>query len=629
MTSTAVTASPSRDLIRDPVLLLPLVVAAGLSVGWLGVDKQVAGTRIAADLVLSWALVAAALVVLERPRWRQARWLLAATAFALLGADLEWASSHALWTLGFVLEGLWVALFVQLVLTFPEGRSWSRVARVAIVAAYAMTFGGQLVGAFVVPDARDALSVAPYASVAHTVDRVQEISSVGLALVVLFLALQRARGVRGPARRLQGPLLLAAVITALAALVWLGWVITSGTQVSTLETIARAVAVTIPLGIVTGVGWSRLRRPQASELVVELRTKAAATMRERLARALGDPTLEVAYRLGDGRYVDAAGRPIELSQRADRAVTAVTAGGEEIAALVHDPALLDEPALVESVRATAGLVLENERLAAEVRSERRRRRRRNHNGRFGARRAARPARGARRDPVDQKRSAPRDDRLGRVPVRVVIADDAPLIREGVARLLTENAIEVVDQVGDADALLRSVRDLRPDVALVDIRMPPTHTDEGLRAAREIRSRNPGTAVLVLSQHLEPDYALQLVEERPEGVGYLMKERVGRVDQLLDAVQRVAAGECVVDRSVVDDLLARRRRVDPIEELTSREREILALMAEGRSNQGICRALWLSPKTVETHIRSAFAKLGIPAAPQDNRRVLAVLAYLRR
>jgi DNA-binding NarL/FixJ family response regulator len=214
-------------------------------------------------------------------------------------------------------------------------------------------------------------------------------------------------------------------------------------------------------------------------------------------------------------------------------------------------------------------------------------------------------------------------------MRVVIADDAPLIREGVARLLTENGFEVVDQVGNADALLRSVRDLRPDVALVDIRMPPTHTDEGLRAAREIRSHYPSTAVLVLSQHLEPEYALQLVEAKPERVGYLMKERVGRLDQLLDAVQRVAAGECVVDRSVVDDLLARRRRVDPIEELTSREREILALMAEGRSNQGICRALWLSPKTVETHIRGAFAKLGISAAPEDNRRVLAVLAYLRR
>ena len=214
-------------------------------------------------------------------------------------------------------------------------------------------------------------------------------------------------------------------------------------------------------------------------------------------------------------------------------------------------------------------------------------------------------------------------------MRVVIADDAPLVREGVARLLADNGVEVVDQMGDADALLRSVRDLHPDVALVDIRMPPTHTDEGLQAAREIRSSFPTTAVLVLSQHLEADYALQLVEAKPEGVGYLLKERVGRVEQLLDAVRRVSAGECVIDRAVVDDLLARRRRVDPLEELTPREREILALMAEGRSNQGICRTLWLSPKTVETHIRGAFAKLGIREAAEDNRRVLAVLAYLKR
>jgi len=214
-------------------------------------------------------------------------------------------------------------------------------------------------------------------------------------------------------------------------------------------------------------------------------------------------------------------------------------------------------------------------------------------------------------------------------MRIVIADDAVLVREGVARLLTENGLEVVDQVGDADALLASVRDRRPDVALVDIRMPPTHTDEGLRAARVIRARYPETAVLVLSQHLEPAYAVRLVEERPEAVGYLMKERVGRVQQLLDALQRVAAGECVVDRAIVDELLARRRQVDPISELTPREREILALIAEGRSNQGICRTLWLSPKTVETHIRGAFRKLGIREAPEDNRRVLAVLAYLRR
>jgi DNA-binding NarL/FixJ family response regulator len=214
-------------------------------------------------------------------------------------------------------------------------------------------------------------------------------------------------------------------------------------------------------------------------------------------------------------------------------------------------------------------------------------------------------------------------------MRVVIADDAPLIREGVARLLTENGVDVIGRVGDADALLRTVRDVHPDVALVDIRMPPTHTDEGLRAAGEIRSRHPGTAVLVLSQHLELEYALQLVEAEPERVGYLLKERVGRIEELLDAVRRVAAGECVVDRAIVDELLVRRRRSDPIDELTPREREILALIAEGRSNQGICRALWLSPKTVETHIRGAFAKLGIREAPEDNRRVLAVLAYLRR
>jgi signal transduction histidine kinase len=369
MTSTAVTASPSQEVTRDPVLVLPLVVAAGLAVGWLGVDEQVAGTRVATDLALAWALAAASFVVLERPRWRRVRWLLAAAAFAVLGADLEWANSHALWTLGFVLEGLWAALLVLLVLTFPEGRSWSRIAGVAIVSAYAVTLGGQLVGALVAPDARDILSVASHTDAAYAIDRVQEFCGVALALVALFLVLQRARVLTGPARRAQGPLLLAAAVTALTGLVWLCWVIASGAHVSTLETIARVVAVTIPLGIVAGIGWSRLRRPQPSELVVELRTEAAATMRERLARALGDPTLEVAYRLGDGRWVDAAGRPIELPGGADRAVTAVTARGEEIAALVHDPALLDEPGLVESVRATAGLVLENERLAAEVRSQ--------------------------------------------------------------------------------------------------------------------------------------------------------------------------------------------------------------------------------------------------------------------
>jgi DNA-binding NarL/FixJ family response regulator len=199
----------------------------------------------------------------------------------------------------------------------------------------------------------------------------------------------------------------------------------------------------------------------------------------------------------------------------------------------------------------------------------------------------------------------------------------------VARLLTDSGVDVVDQVGDAHTLLVSVRDRRPDVALVDIRMPPTHTDEGLRAARQIRTCYPETAVLLLSQHLEPEFVLRLIDERPERVGYLMKERVGRVQQLLDAVRRVAAGECVVDRAIVDELLAQPRKVNPTGELTRRELEIVGLMAEGRSNQGICQTLWLSPKTVESHIRSAFAKLGIREAPEDNRRVLAVLTFLRR
>ena len=213
-------------------------------------------------------------------------------------------------------------------------------------------------------------------------------------------------------------------------------------------------------------------------------------------------------------------------------------------------------------------------------------------------------------------------------MRVVIAEDSVLLREGLSRLLADEEIEVVEGVGDGDALLVAVERHRPDLAIVDVRMPPTHTDEGLRAAQEIRASYRHTAVVVLSQHLEAEYALRLIKESPEGVGYLLKERVGRIEQLVGAIHRVAAGECVIDRAVVDELLANRRHADPAAKLTPREREILALMAEGRSNQGICGALWLSPKTVEAHIRNVFAKLGITAAVEDNRRVLAVLTYLK-
>jgi signal transduction histidine kinase len=366
MASTAAASPHVRNPLRDPVLLAPAVVAAGLAVGWLGIDSGVSGARVATDLALSWSLVAASLVALERTRWRQTRVLLAAAAFALLGADLQWAGSDALWTIGFLLDGLWCAILVHLVLTFPEGRPWSWGARLPLAGAYVATLGGQLVGVLVLADSRSALSVAPSQSAADAIDRAQGLLGVAVGLATLFLLVRRLHALRGPAWRAQAPLLVAAGLTLAVAVVWLVWVTATGEAAPTLQTIARGVSLLVPLGVVAGIAWSRLSRP---ELVVELGTDGATHLRERLARALGDPTLEVAYRLEDGRYLDASGRPLELPRDPSRAITVVTAQGKEVAALVHDPMLLDEPALVESVRATASLVLENERLAAEVRAQ--------------------------------------------------------------------------------------------------------------------------------------------------------------------------------------------------------------------------------------------------------------------
>jgi signal transduction histidine kinase len=369
MSSSVAASSPPRKALLDPVLLVPAVVGAGIGVGWLGADAGVSGTRVAADLALSWSLVAASLVALERVRWHRSRALLAVAAFSLLAADLQWTDSHSLWTLGFLLEALWGALLVQVVLTFPEGRPWSRAARVAIAGAYTATLGGQLVRALVLPDSRDVLSVAREQTVADAVARAQGALGIAVAVAALLLVVGRLLALPGPARRAQAPLLAAAALTVPTAVLWLVWVTASGGRAQTLETVVRGVSLLVPLGVVAGIVWSRLRRREASELVIELRSEGATSLRERLARALGDPTLEVAYRLDEGRYVDAGGRPLELPQGPNRGVTLVTARGEEVAALVHDPALLEEPALVEAVRATAGLVLENERLAAEVRSQ--------------------------------------------------------------------------------------------------------------------------------------------------------------------------------------------------------------------------------------------------------------------
>jgi DNA-binding NarL/FixJ family response regulator len=214
-------------------------------------------------------------------------------------------------------------------------------------------------------------------------------------------------------------------------------------------------------------------------------------------------------------------------------------------------------------------------------------------------------------------------------MRVVLAEDSVLLREGLARLLEDAGFEVVGQAGNAEELLLKVRSYTPEVAIIDIRMPPTHTDEGLRAAREIREKHPQTGVLVLSQYIEPEYALDLLSESAEGVGYLLKDRISDIAEFASAVRRVAEGGSALDPAVVGLLVGRSRKDDPISALTPREREVLELMAEGRSNQAISERLFITERAVEKHVTSIFGKLRLPADAADHRRVLAVLAYLRQ
>jgi DNA-binding NarL/FixJ family response regulator len=213
-------------------------------------------------------------------------------------------------------------------------------------------------------------------------------------------------------------------------------------------------------------------------------------------------------------------------------------------------------------------------------------------------------------------------------LRVVIAEDAVLLREGLRRVLTDAGLDVAGVAGDADDLLRLVSASRPDVVLTDIRMPPAQSTEGLQAALEIRRRWPGTAVIVLSQHVETEHLFELLAGDPRGIGYVLKERIADLAQFTDAIRRVAAGESVIDPQVVSRLVARPRRDSPLQTLTERELAVLGLMAEGRSNHAIAAQLFMSPKTVETHVGNLFAKLGLLPAAEDHRRVLAVLTYLR-
>jgi DNA-binding NarL/FixJ family response regulator len=213
-------------------------------------------------------------------------------------------------------------------------------------------------------------------------------------------------------------------------------------------------------------------------------------------------------------------------------------------------------------------------------------------------------------------------------VRIVIADDEMLLREGLARLLADAGFDVVGKAANGPELLRAVRLTDPDVAIIDIKMPPTHTDEGLVAAREIRSSHPGVGVLVLSHYLESVYAMRLLQDHPERVGYLLKERVSDIAVLADALRRIADGESLLDPTIVTRLVNRPRPQNPLAELTDREHQVLELIAEGRSNHAIGDKLFLSPKTIETHIHQIFQKLELSGSPDSHRRVLAVLAFLR-
>jgi DNA-binding NarL/FixJ family response regulator len=213
-------------------------------------------------------------------------------------------------------------------------------------------------------------------------------------------------------------------------------------------------------------------------------------------------------------------------------------------------------------------------------------------------------------------------------MRAVVADDVMLTREGIVHVLEEEGVEVVAQAADADDLLSQVRLLKPDVAIIDIKMPPTHTDEGLVAAQRVRADHPDVGVLVLSQYLEPNYAMRLLEEHPEKVGYLLKERLFHGAVLVDAVVRIHDGETVIDPTIVASLFDRRRRHDPLARLSGREREVLSLVAEGLSNRAIAAKLFVTERTVEAHVTQIFLKLGLHGDPDSHRRVLAVLAFLR-
>jgi signal transduction histidine kinase len=367
----ALRSQPNWGLRIDPVLVLPVAVAIGLLTSWEARAGGASDARVAIDLAVSWSFAVGASLALSRPSLHRIGALMAVVTGLWFLADLEFASNPLAWTLGWQLATLPQAVLVLLTVSFPDGRIWSTPARALVAATFATTLGVAFVGLLFQPEGRNLLLARSDQTFADDVYRAGASLGVAITVALTVLIIARLRQLRGAARRIALPLLAGAMIATGVSMVRLSAsMLGHGQLYERLDNVDRLTTTLVPLGFVSGLLWSRLRRSGASNLVVELRAGGVETLRDRLARALGDPSLEVVFWLeARGGYVDAQGEDVELPSRRERTATKILANGAPVAALIHDPFLLDEPDLVESVRAVAELVLENERLAAEVRAQ--------------------------------------------------------------------------------------------------------------------------------------------------------------------------------------------------------------------------------------------------------------------
>jgi signal transduction histidine kinase len=367
----ALRSRPIRVFTVDPVLLFPVAVAFGLLASWQARAAGASDERVAIDLAVFWSFSVGAAIALSRPSLRRIGVLMAAVSATWFLADLQFASNSLAWTLGWLLAELPQAFFVLLAVSYPEGRIWSVPARVLAAATFLVTLGVAFAALLFRPEGRNLLVVRADQSSADTVYRVGASLGAAITVALTVIIIARLLQLRGTARRIALPLLTGALIATGVSMIRLSASMLGHSRLyDRLDNADRLTAILIPVGFVSGLIWTRLRRSGASNLVVELRAGGVETLRDRLARALGDPSLEVVFWLeARSGYVDARGEDVELPVQRERAATQILANGKPVAALIHDPALLDEPDLVESVRAAAELVLENERLAAEVRAQ--------------------------------------------------------------------------------------------------------------------------------------------------------------------------------------------------------------------------------------------------------------------